>query len=161
MIGNAGGTITACEPPREDGAGRFAATWEFGGGVSWIDVSVAPEGSGARMTLEHIALDDGNPHFEKFGPGAVGVGWELGLVGMAMYVAAGSPATAITTEGEAWAMSDEGKAFMKVSAASWGDADVRGGADPVTAERRAAATGAFYCGETPPDVTHPGTPPGA
>ena len=29
--GNAGGTITACEPPR-----RVAATWEFGGAVSWV-----------------------------------------------------------------------------------------------------------------------------
>ena len=29
--GNAGGTITACAPPKS-----FSATWEFGGGVSWI-----------------------------------------------------------------------------------------------------------------------------
>ena len=30
---NAGGTITACDAPRQ-----FASTWEFGGQVSWIEV---------------------------------------------------------------------------------------------------------------------------
>jgi uncharacterized protein YndB with AHSA1/START domain len=157
VIGNAGGTITACEAPGAEGRGRFAATWEFGGGVSWIDVLVEPAGSGARMTLEHIALDDGNPHFEKFGPGAVGVGWELGLVGMAMYLAAGAPAEGVTEAGMAWTMSDEGKAFMKTSAAHWGDADAQGGAPAETASRRAAHTAAFYCGEPPPGSAHPGT----
>ena len=38
LKGNAGGTITACAPPR-----HFTATWEFGGGTSWIDVSLAAE----------------------------------------------------------------------------------------------------------------------
>ena len=36
LKGNAGGTITACAPPT-----HFAATWEFGGAVSWIDVALA------------------------------------------------------------------------------------------------------------------------
>src|SRR5690348_13901779 len=33
--GNAAGTITACVPPKS-----FSATWEFGGGVSWINVAL-------------------------------------------------------------------------------------------------------------------------
>ena len=33
LEGNAGGTIERCEPPR-----GFAATWEYGGEVSWIEV---------------------------------------------------------------------------------------------------------------------------
>jgi uncharacterized protein YndB with AHSA1/START domain len=36
LKGNAGGTITACTPPR-----HFAATWEFGAATSWIDVRLA------------------------------------------------------------------------------------------------------------------------
>src|SRR3954468_8030125 len=64
LKGNAGGTITACTPPS-----HFAATWEFGGGVSWIDVSVAPEGEKARMTLAHTAIRE--EHWKQFGPGAV------------------------------------------------------------------------------------------
>ena len=51
LKGNAGGTITACTPPR-----HFAATWEFGGGVSWIEVKVAAEARKARLTLEHTAI---------------------------------------------------------------------------------------------------------
>ena len=38
LKGNAGGTITACAPPS-----HFAATWEFGGATSWIDVKLAAE----------------------------------------------------------------------------------------------------------------------
>src|SRR5436190_19146572 len=33
LQGNAGGTITGCEPPR-----RLDLTWEFGGGVTWVSV---------------------------------------------------------------------------------------------------------------------------
>src|SRR5687767_2985202 len=51
--GNAGGTITECERPR-----RVAATWEFNGGISWVEVRISPEGDGARFELEHVALVD-------------------------------------------------------------------------------------------------------
>src|SRR6266513_248978 len=33
LEGNAGGTVERCEPPH-----GFAATWEYGGEVSWIEV---------------------------------------------------------------------------------------------------------------------------
>jgi uncharacterized protein YndB with AHSA1/START domain len=49
LKGNAGGTITACTPPS-----HFAATWEFGGRMSWVDVKVAADSSKARMTLWSI-----------------------------------------------------------------------------------------------------------
>ena len=39
LEGNANGTILTCDPPRE-----FTATWEYGGGVSWIEVRVTHEG---------------------------------------------------------------------------------------------------------------------
>src|SRR5215831_5574450 len=59
LRGNAGGTITACTPPR-----HFAATWEFGGGTSWIDVKLAPERGKARVTLEHtVMIED---HWNQF-----------------------------------------------------------------------------------------------
>src|SRR4029450_4047811 len=37
LEGNAGGVIERCEPPRS-----FAATWEYGGAISWIEVTLAP-----------------------------------------------------------------------------------------------------------------------
>ena len=39
LDGNAHGTVLTCDPPRE-----FSATWEFGGGVSWIEVRVDRRG---------------------------------------------------------------------------------------------------------------------
>ena len=36
LEGQAGGTVLTCDPPK-----NFTATWEFGGGISWIDVSVS------------------------------------------------------------------------------------------------------------------------
>ena len=75
LKGNAGGTITACTPPRQ-----FAATWEFGGGTTWIEVKVAAERGKARLTLEHTAIIE--DHWNQFGPGAVGIGWDLAVVGL-------------------------------------------------------------------------------
>jgi uncharacterized protein YndB with AHSA1/START domain len=38
LEGNAGGTITACEPPR-----RLSVTWEFGGGTTWVNSVSRPK----------------------------------------------------------------------------------------------------------------------
>ncbi len=82
LEGNAGGTITECEPPQ-----RFAATWEFGDAVTWIEVRVSDAGDGqARFELEHLAVIDA--HWDEFGPGAVGIGWDLTLMGLALHLAA-------------------------------------------------------------------------
>src|SRR5204863_121918 len=51
LEGNAGGTIERCDPPRS-----FAATWEFGGQQSWIEVSLTEQPAGrVRLELEHVA----------------------------------------------------------------------------------------------------------
>jgi uncharacterized protein YndB with AHSA1/START domain len=68
LEGNAGGTIGRCDPPKS-----FFATWEFGGEVSWIEVSVSAEAGGTRLQIEHIA-HVGDTRWAEFGPGAVGVG---------------------------------------------------------------------------------------
>jgi len=148
LRGNAGGTITACTPPSQ-----FAATWEFGGGVSWIEVKVAPERDKARLTLEHTAmLDD---HWKKFGPGAVGIGWDLAVMGLEQHLA--TEASVDHASAEAWMGSDSGKEFMSQSGESWRAAHVASGADPTSAKERSDRTIAFYRGEMPPDIAHPGT----
>jgi uncharacterized protein YndB with AHSA1/START domain len=140
--GNAGGTITSCDKPRS-----FAATWEFGGGVSWIEVRLTPEGDGrTRFSLEHTALAaDGDEHWKQFGPGAVGVGWDSGLLGLSMHLAA-PDAPRDNDAIMAWMVSEDGKRFMKLSSEAWAAADVAAGADPVTAAKQAAATYAAYTG---------------
>jgi uncharacterized protein YndB with AHSA1/START domain len=148
LKGNAGGTITACTPPT-----HLAATWEFGGGTTWIDVKVAADGNKARMTLEHTAIIE--DHWNQFGPGAVGIGWDLAVAGLAQHVGTGVSLDHETAE--AWMVSPNGKAFMTESGESWRAAHVASGVDPASAKERSDRTIAFYRGEKPPDIAHPGT----
>ena len=81
LKGNAGGTITQCEPPKSLGV-----TWEFGGQTSWVNVRLtARAAERTELELEHIAHvpDD---FWRQFGPGAVGVGWDLALMGLGEHV---------------------------------------------------------------------------
>ena len=137
LQGNAGGPITECAPPR-----RFAATWEFGGGKSWVEVDLEAAGEArARLTLKHIAPVD--PHWETYGSGAVGVGWDLTLIGLEQHLGGGPGSPA---EGMAWAGSDEGKAFIRGCATLWGEGEAAAGEDPETARLRAETTSKFYTG---------------
>jgi len=140
--GNAGGTILRCEPPR-----LFDISWEFAGGVSWVTVTVEPDGAGARLTLEHASPAEylETEHWKTFGPGAVGVGWDLSFFGLARHLESGGERP--PEADPAWAASDEAKAFMRRLAAAWADAHVESGEDGQTARRMAANTAAFYCGE--------------
>ncbi len=137
--GNAGGEITACEPPR-----RLAITWEYGGDVSWVDVQLSAVPSGTRLELEHTARPSPEWEARGFGPGAVGIGWDLSLLGLALYTTSGvaiDPAQA-----QAWQGSDEAKAFMRGSSDAWCDADIAGGAQADVARAAADRTTEAYTG---------------
>ncbi|MEU9808858.1 SRPBCC family protein [Mycobacterium sp. NPDC050853] len=139
LEGNASGTVLTCDAPHS-----FTATWECGG-MSWIEVTIAPEsGDRATFTLEHISdISDDDEHWLQFGPGAVGVGWDSGLLGLAGYLA--SPEDRITPEeGMAWAASDEGRAFMAGSSERWYEAAIASGMDPAQARRMADRTTEAY-----------------
>lgn len=139
LEGNAGGVITACEPPS-----RLALTWEFGNDVSWVEVRCRDDGAGgARLTLTHTAHV--SEHWEEYGPGAVGVGWEMGLLGLAIHVA--RPAEPMPDE-VAFATSSDGRAFITGSSEGWETAAVAAGTDPGAARSRARRTTAFYTGES-------------
>jgi uncharacterized protein YndB with AHSA1/START domain len=148
LKGNARGMITACTPPR-----HFAATWEFRGVVSWIDVVLAPEGAQTRLTLEHTAIIE--DHWKAFGPGAVGIGWDLALMGLDRHLASGVPVD--QQAAMAWMGSPNGKELVSQSGERWRVAHVASGEDPISAKQRSDRTIAFYRGEAPPDVAHPGT----
>ena len=139
LEGNAGGVITACERPSQ-----LALTWEFGGDVSWVDVRLSRDGAGgARLTLTHTAhLSE---HWEEYGPGAAGIGWELGLMGLATHLA--HPSEPKPDE-VAFSSSAEGKAFIADSSEGWAQASIEGGADADTALSAARRTTAFYTGES-------------
>ncbi|WP_194410634.1 SRPBCC family protein [Microbacterium cremeum] len=147
LEGNAGGEVLECAPPA-DGAAHYRITWEYGGGSSWVVVRLTSIGDDTtRFELEHTArAADVPPGFwEQFGPGATGVGWDGGLLGLALHLAGNTelpPGAA-----ETWAVSDEGKAFHRAAATAWGRAHAAGGADPEAAVRAADNTYAFYTGQ--------------
>jgi uncharacterized protein YndB with AHSA1/START domain len=143
LEGNAGGTITRCDPPE-----ALDVTWEYGGSVSWVSVRLAPENDGVRLTLVHTMLKDeaGEEHWKTYGPGATGVGWDLSFVGLGMHLESGG-GTVDPKASEAWLASDEGKAFVRASAESWGRAHAAAGEDAEVAQAMATRTASFYAGE--------------
>jgi len=138
--GNAGGTITSCDRPR-----GYAATWEFGGEVSWIEVRLTPEGDGTRFHLEHVAHVK-DEFWDKYGPGATGIGWELGLYGLANHLADPSAPGLSPEQANEWAVSDDGKWLIRASSDGWAEAAVAWGDDAEAARRRADNCFAFYTG---------------
>lgn len=140
--GNASGSITRCERPE-----AFDLTWEFAGGTSWVNVRLAPDGERARLTLEHIAHKDGigEAHLKQFGPGAVGIGWDLSLHGLERHLS--NPQALLDHKAaEAWTLSPEGKVFVRNSGEAWCAADAAGGEDLAEARAKAERTIAFYTG---------------
>ncbi len=138
--GNATGAITRCKPPHE-----LSLTWEFGAAVSWVNVMLREEGAKrTRLELQHIAHPE--EHWEKFGPGAAGVGWELGLMGLVRHLQ--DPAAARPPEGDhAWMASPDAKRFMALSSEGWGEAAIAAGEDAAHAREAAERTRKFYSGE--------------
>ena len=139
--GNAGGTITRCDPPE-----AFDLTWEFAGATSWVTVRIVPDGEGARLTLEHIAHREGigADHLKQYGPGAVGVGWDLTFFGLGRFIDSGGDRP--PEADPAWMASDEAKGFIRESGDAWAAADIAAGEDPAAARERAERTITAFSG---------------
>lgn len=140
--GNAGGEITRCDKPS-----ALDITWEYSTSISWVTVRLEPVSDGTRLTLEHLIGKDeeSEAHWKKYGPGATGVGWEPGFLGLGQYVETGE--AVLESENNLWLTSTEGKTFMRGCAMAWGVAHVEAGEERAIAEAMAAKTAAFYCGD--------------
>jgi uncharacterized protein YndB with AHSA1/START domain len=136
LEGNAGGTVERCDEPE-----RFAVTWEYGGQVSWVTVTLSPVDDGTTLEVAHEAPVD--PAFwAQFGPGATGVGWELGLVGLGLHLETGAPVD--PEEALSWPTTPDGVAFVRHVAAGWARAAVADGDDAAAADDAAENTVVFY-----------------
>ena len=140
--GNAGGEIIGCKPPR-----LLRVTWVFGepaeGGFSEVEVRLAPadDADGAKaivLELEHIAVIEPD-RWTEYGPGAVGVGWDLALLGLGLHLRGGA-----IDDPAAWELSPEAREFMTMSSNSWGAAAVAGGESPDVVATMVANTTQFY-----------------
>jgi uncharacterized protein YndB with AHSA1/START domain len=136
--GNAGGEVLACDKPE-----HAAVTWEFGGKVSWLELRLTEGDEGTVLLLEHTAPID--PEFwEQYGPGAVGVGWDLSLMGLAQHLATGADNDPAAFA--AWVATEEGRAFVGGCSAAWAEADIAAGREDSSARAAAERTTAFYTG---------------
>lgn len=139
------GEILECEPPR-----LLKVSWLFGPdadawvGTSEVEVRLAPGPTGdTEFELIHASVVD--PHyFPTYGPGAGGVGWDLGLLSLARLLADGGIA-----DHEEFEKSPEGREFGRRSAAAWGQAHLAAGGEPEHVAAAVAATTTFYV----PDLT--------
>jgi len=140
--GNAGGEIVACERPH-----RLKVTWVYGEVTSDADISELEvrlstvEGGATRFELEHTAIVP-EDRWAEYGPGAVGVGWDGGLLGLTLHLRGGS-----VDDPVAWQMSAEGREFFTRSSEAWGEANRAAGADAETVARGVANSTAFYAPE--------------
>ncbi|WP_329233389.1 SRPBCC family protein [Streptomyces canus] len=140
LEGNAGGEILECVEPE-----RLRVSWLYGPdpGFSEVEVRLTPEtGERTVLELEHVAVVP-DEFWDQFGPGAVGVGWDLGLYGLALHLAGGGLSK---EEAATWHTTPEGSAFITGSGEGWGEAYAASGVDQETATRTTAATIAFYTG---------------
>jgi uncharacterized protein YndB with AHSA1/START domain len=145
LEGNAGGVITLCDPPR-----RLKLTWEWGADISWVDVELSSDSAGgSRLRLEHLGHVP-DEFWERYGPGAGGVGWDMALFGLDQYFVTGAAVT--PAEAAAWVGSAAGKAFVRGSSDEWCRASIAAGTEPAGAEAAARRTTAFYTGEAPPEA---------
>ena len=137
--GNAGGEIVACERPN-----RLKVTWAYGETTSDVDTSelevrLSPVDEGrTAFELEHTAVVP-EEMWAQFGPGAVGIGWDQGLLGLSLHLRGGS-----VDDREAWPLSPEGREFSTRSSEAWGEANRAAGADPEAVARGVANSTAFY-----------------
>ncbi|WP_435736783.1 SRPBCC family protein [Cellulosimicrobium sp. PMB13] len=137
--GNAGGEIRVCDAPR-----HLQLTWVMGPAgpddSSIVDVRLEPDGDGTRLTLEHTAVTPPEM-WDQFGPGAVGVGWDGALLGLALHLEGVEGAI----DPETLATDPAVRAFNTASSESWGAAlAAADGLDEKTVAARVAATTAFY-----------------
>ena len=137
--GNASGTITECEPHS-----HIALTWEIFGYTSWVEFRFARKSPhSSHLTLTHTFHL--SPHWDTYGPGETGVGWELALLGLALHTK--FPDEPKPDEMEL-VTSPQGIEFITGSSNAWAQAAIESGTDPQKAQSAADQTTAFYTGQS-------------
>ena len=140
LEGNAGGQIVSCDRPNQ-----LKVTWVYmdtgnPADVSEVVVRLTKAGDDATtLVLEHTAIPP-EGMWPVYGPGAVGVGWDGAILGLALHLQ-GLPRP---EDPAAWQLSPEGREFTRLSSESWGTANVAFGADPEVARQAVLNTIEFY-----------------
>jgi uncharacterized protein YndB with AHSA1/START domain len=136
LEGNASGEVLDCNPGRS-----FRVSWVMGAGPdSELVFTVTPTNTDhALVELNHTATVDPDM-MGTYGPGAVGVGWDVTLLGLYQYLR-GIP-TGPSNQLPPQVMHP----FMAASSDAWANAAIANGADADGARAAAVRTTAFYTG---------------
>jgi uncharacterized protein YndB with AHSA1/START domain len=135
------GTVEHCAPPT-----RLRVTWEYGGNTSHVELTLAERDGRAELRLEHVVGRDA--HWDEFGPGAAGIGWDISLLALALHLAGDGRAEPAAME--RFTTSDEGAALFRRAGDGWARAHAASGADPDVARAAVERTLAFYAGSAQP-----------
>lgn len=138
LEGNAGGEILTCEAPH-----HVSMTWEYDGEITRVDVHLVDEGPATLAELTHTGAHD-PAKWAAYGPGAVGIGWELALLGLATRFGEGDTGALGTALG-----GPEGVEFVSGSGAAWGEAAALAGDDADLASEAARRCVAAYTAPLP------------
>lgn len=131
---NASGEILQCEPPS-----LLKVSWVYGGPpASEVEVRLSAEDGGTRFELRHTA-EPPPDMWTRFGPGAVGVGWDLSLLGLSLHLSGG-----VLPDHETFHETEEGRQFITRISQAWGETFLATGADAEQVAAATAATTAFY-----------------
>jgi uncharacterized protein YndB with AHSA1/START domain len=138
--GNAGGEILACEAP-----GLLRISWIMGDGEpSEVRVRLsAIDAETTEFELEHGRCGDPE-QWTRYGPGSVGVGWDLLLSSLRMHVAGGA-----LGDPAVWATSPEYREQIAGTVQAWVAAHEAAGVDPEQARAGGRETLAFYLPPAP------------
>jgi hypothetical protein len=92
--------------------------------------------------LTHTAMV--SEFWAQFGPGATGVGWETGLIGLDYHLI--NPNAPMMDKGQ-FSSSPEGRAFVAKSSEDWGRASIASGTQMTEALEAVKKITAFYTGD--------------
>lgn len=135
--GGVHGRIIEIEEPH-----RLTLTWALAGGEDPLLIRLDPEDDGTTLLrLRHTALVDVD-EFERTGPGAIAIGWELALLALAAETDGwrSSCLGVVPTPTQEWQRSPQAAAYLRAWSVRWAAEAIAAGIDEGVARRGEAAT---------------------
>jgi len=141
-VGGAHGGVLEAEAPH-----RLRLSWEYGTNVDDLAIALDPEDDGTtELRLVHVA-DVPHEVFDRFGPGATALGWDIALLGLAARTGAWRELCLdVPAPSAVWLASEDGARYVRAWSIRWAAASVAAGTDETVARRGEVETARAYGG---------------
>ncbi|PWH06674.1 hypothetical protein DEO23_06990 [Brachybacterium endophyticum] len=128
-------------------------SWEYEGRRDDLLIRLDPVDDGSTdLELTHTTDVDAEV-FSRFGPGALAVGWDLALLGLAAFSGGWQDLCGqVPQPAPQWLASDEGADYVRAWSIRWAAASTAAGTDPEQARAGEVATTAAYGGARTAEV---------